>query len=202
MRRLTQLIPILMLAAAVIACESPRDDTTRDTGQAPAGGAAGTAGRQGEAAAGADRTVQDLAAGGVAEVELGELAQQKAVSPEVKQFAQMMVRDHTKANSELKQIAGQENIQLSAELDDKHRDVRERLSKLSGREFDREYMKAMVEDHEEAIDKLESLADDDDKPRLKQFASNTLQTVRQHQERAKSIQEQLDRQGDAPRRNP
>jgi putative membrane protein len=63
-------------------------------------------------------------------------------------------------------------------------------------------MKAMVEDHEETIDRLESLADDDDKPKLKQFASNTLQTVRQHQERAKSIQEQLDRQGETPRRNP
>ena len=80
-----------------------------------------------------------------AEVELGKLAQQKASSDDVKKFAQMMVDDHTKALDDLKSSAGTHNITWPTTLDAKHKKLSDRLSKLSGAAFDREYMQAMVD---------------------------------------------------------
>src|SRR5581483_9505444 len=81
----------------------------------------------------ADSTFAMKAAqGGMAEVKMGQLAEQKASSPEVKQFAQRMVTDHTKANSELKQAAAQDNITLPTSLDSKDQATYDKLSKLSG----------------------------------------------------------------------
>jgi putative membrane protein len=71
----------------------------------------------------------------------------------------MMVDDHTKAGDKLKPIASQHNIALATELDDKHRDLRDKLAKLQGAEFDREYMDAMVDGHEDVMDKLGSRVD-------------------------------------------
>jgi putative membrane protein len=68
----------------------------------------------------------------------------------------MMVRDHSKANDELKQAASQLNIQPSTQLDQKHRELADRLSKLKGTEFDREYMTAMVQGHQEVLSKLQA----------------------------------------------
>jgi predicted outer membrane protein len=67
----------------------------------------------------------------------------------------MMVTDHSKAGEELKQVASRSNIDVPAEMDEKHRDLSERLSKLTGAEFDREYMSAMVTGHQEVVEKLE-----------------------------------------------
>ena len=88
------------------------------------------------------------------EVQLGMLAAERGTNPDVKAFGQMMVKDHTQANKELAQIAAQLNVQPPKELDAKHRDLANRLSKLQGAEFDREYMTAMVQGHEEVLKQL------------------------------------------------
>jgi len=93
--------------------------------------------------------VQQAAVAGMAEVQLGQLAQQRASNNQVKEFARMMVRDHTKANNELKQAAKGQNIQLPTQLDQKHQDLMQRLQQLRGADFDREYMSAMVDGHME-----------------------------------------------------
>jgi len=72
-----------------------------------------------------------------------------------------MVEDHTAAGNQLKAIAAQHNVEWPAALDDKHRDLRDKLAKLTGAEFDREYMSAMVEGHEGVANKLESRIDKD-----------------------------------------
>jgi putative membrane protein len=123
-------------------------------------------------------------------VELGRLAQQRATRPEVKEFAEMAIRDHEKAASELKQIASKHNIPMDTGEQNEHNDLRERLSKLSGEEFDREYVKTMVEEHKEAVNELERKANDEN-PEVRQWASNTLPTVRQHLERAQQIEKSL-----------
>jgi putative membrane protein len=103
--------------------------------------------------------VSQLGVAGMAEVELGRLATERAASAEVKKFGQMMIDDHTKAGDALKAIASKYNIPVPAAVDDKHRDLHDKLSKLQGADFDREYMDAMVSGHEEVLDKLGSRVD-------------------------------------------
>src|SRR5579875_627875 len=91
------------------------------------------------------------AQGGMAEVQLGQLAAQKATNPDVKAFGQQMVDDHTKANDDLKSVAQGENITLPASLDAKDQAEYTKLQGLSGAAFDRAYVKDMVKDHEHDV---------------------------------------------------
>ena len=90
------------------------------------------------------------------EVQLGKIAEQKAMNADVKAFGRMMVTDHTQAGNELKAVAAQLNVQPPTELDPKHKELVDRLSKLQGAEFDREYMSAMVTGHEEVLSRLKA----------------------------------------------
>jgi predicted outer membrane protein len=157
-------IAILAVAAVTtfgIGCNTDRRANTADNP------AVGTSGRT-DVSRGDRDFVSDLTIAGMAEIELGRMAAERAANADVKQFAQMMVDDHTAAGNKLKPIATAHSIPMPADLDDKHRDLRERLSKLQGAEFDREYMKAMVSGHEDVVDKLESRID---KERLADYKS-------------------------------
>jgi len=140
----------------------------------------------------ADSTFAMKAAqGGMAEVKMGQLAEQKASSPEVKQFAQRMVTDHTKANSELKQAAAQDNITLPTSLDSKDQATYDKLSKLSGSQFDREYMRDQVADHQKDISEFKKEASSGSNPNIKNFASQTLPTLQEHLTLAKQADQQV-----------
>jgi len=123
----------------------------------------------------------------MAEVELGKLAAQKAASDAVKQFGQKMVDDHTKANDQLKQVAGKENITIPDSLDSKHQSRIDKLSKLSGPDFDRAYIKDQVKDHKQDVSEFKTEADSGSDPNIKQFASNTLPILEQHLTMAKDL---------------
>ena len=131
------------------------------------------------------------ARGGMAEVELSKAAQTKATNPEVKKFAQMMVNDHTKANTELKTIAGKKNATLPAELATADRATLSELNELSGPQFDRTYVDAMVDAHETDVQLFEDQAGDDSDPEAKAFAVKTLPTLQKHLEMIKGIQSRL-----------
>jgi putative membrane protein len=145
----------LLTAFMTAACGGSQDTARDETTPGAQTGASATAGMNDN-----DRRefVQKAAIGNMAEVQLGKLALQKAQSAEVKKFAQMMVDEHTKALSELRQAAG--DVDVPEQVDETHRDLHDRLSRLQGREFDREYMNAMVEAHEETEDLLDDRADD------------------------------------------
>ncbi len=130
--------------------------------------------------AGDSMFVTNAAKGGMAEVELGKMATEKASSDQVKQFGQRMVDDHSKANDELKGIAQQKNMTLPTEIDAKDKALRTRLSKLSGAAFDRAYMHAMLADHRQDINefRMESKAGTDTD--IKAFATKTLPTLEDH----------------------
>jgi hypothetical protein len=96
-----------------------------------------------------------MAADGAAEVELGRLAAQRGVDNEVKKFGQDMATEHERAGGDLKQIAGQLEIAITAQPDQENRALIERLSKLNGKAFDRAYMEAMVNGHKEVLASLE-----------------------------------------------
>ena len=207
-----------LVAMLTVACggDTANDTANRETPSAttPATpGAAGTAGEE-QNQTQAREFINEMAITNMAEIQLGNLAEKQAASPQVKQFAQMMVEDHTKANDELKQIASQLNVQLPTELDEKHRELSEKLSKLQGEEFDREYMSAMVDGHEEAINKVEDRANranqttssaGTESPQatgtagsnmqgqqaLNQWATKTLPTLRKHLQQAEQVNEKV-----------
>jgi putative membrane protein len=131
--------------------------------------------------------VKKAAQGGMAEVELGELAQQKAASPEVKRFAQRMVTDHTKANDELKQVASEKNITLPQSLDAKDEATKKKLSALSGEQFDRAYMNDMVNDHTKDVSEFKQESTSAKDPAIKNFAASTLPTLEDHLKEARQI---------------
>lgn len=137
----------------------------------------------------ADRKfVEEAAMGGMAEVELGRLAQQKAQSAEVRQFGETMVQDHGKANDELKQLASAKGVELPTSLDRKRRRVVDKLSKASGAEFDREYMKETVSEHKDDVSDFEKAAKSSKDPQVQSFASKTLPTLEDHLKTAQSTQ--------------
>jgi len=124
--------------------------------------------------------MKEAAMGGMLEVELGRVAVQNAGSDQVKQFGQRMIDDHGKGNDELKALAQAEGVALPTELDSKHAKEVQRMQKLSGAYFDREYMKMMLEDHHKDIKAFEHEAQKGDDPEVKAFASKTLPTLRSH----------------------
>jgi len=153
--------------------------------------------------------ITQMAAGGMAEVQLGRMASQRAANADVKAYGQMMVKDHTQADNELKQVASQMKVALPKQLDQKHRDLAARLSKLKGAAFDREYMNAMVADHEEVATQLRAWSGNasaanttgsatvgtsgraqGDGP-VMQWAAKTLPAVEHHLEEARSLSQKV-----------
>jgi putative membrane protein len=133
-----------------------------------------------------DNFWSNAAQGGMAEVELGKIAVQKAQNAEVKKFAQMMITDHSKANEELKALATKRNVVLPADIGS-HKSTIDDLSKLSGAEFDKAYVKAMVDDHEEDVEFFEDKTTSSDAD-IKAFTTKTLPVLKKHLEAIKAIQ--------------
>ncbi|HEX6125327.1 MAG TPA: DUF4142 domain-containing protein, partial [Pyrinomonadaceae bacterium] len=129
----------------------------------------------------------EAASGGMAEVELGRLAQTKSQNAEVKRFAQMMVSDHTKSNDELKALAMKKNVVLPTAPGERHQRTMMQLQGLSGTEFDRAYVDAMVRDHEATVQLFESQTQGAGDADIKAFAEKTLPNLRQHLETITSI---------------
>jgi len=132
--------------------------------------------------------MNQAAPGGMAEVELGRLAASQGMSKEVKTFGQKMVEDHSKANQELMQVAQQKKVKLSTDLMPAHQETMEKLSKLRGAEFDRAYVRAMVEDHEKDVAAFDATAKNGVDADVKAFAAKTLPTLRMHLEMIREIQ--------------
>jgi|SRR5436309_11668860 putative membrane protein len=131
--------------------------------------------------------IREAAEGGMAEVELGKLATEKASSEDVKKFGERMVNDHSKANDELKQIASSKGVDLPSDLSVKDKMLKERLSKLSGDSFDKAYMQNMVKDHRKDVAEFSKESRSASDPEVKQFAGKTLPTLKEHLQKAESI---------------
>jgi putative membrane protein len=125
------------------------------------------------------------------EVELGKYAQQTAQNQRVKNFATMMVKDHSKANDELKALAAKKNITLPTVLDEKHMDKMNDIKEKRGADFDKEYIKEMVDDHDKDVDKFRKQAENGEDADIKAFAAKTLPVLITHQDSAKSIRDAI-----------
>lgn len=169
------LLTMALVAAVTIGCNS--SDRNNANANNPSGspvGTAGTADDRNNVSMGDKDFVKDVSAANMAEIELGRLAAEHGTNAEVKKFGQMMVDDHTKAGDKLSAIASQHSIAMATEIDDKHRDLHDKLSKLQGAEFDREYIDAMVDGHNDVLDKLGSRVD---KKSLEDYKAKTADRV-------------------------
>ncbi len=135
--------------------------------------------------------MNDAAPGGLAEVELGRMATERAASAEIKQFAQQMVTDHSNVGEKLKTLAQQKTVTLPTEILPQAKQTKEKLVKLSGHEFDQAYVRAMVEMHEKDVAAFDGVAKNGTDADVKAFAAETLPTLKHHlqmiREMAKSM---------------
>ena len=140
----------------------------------------------------ADRTfIEKAAIGGMTEVAASKAAQDKATNPAVKDFASHMVTDHTKANTELQAAATAKGVTPPGTLDKAHQSAVDKLSKTSGADFDKAYMKQMVADHKTTVSLFEKEAKSGKDGDLQAWAGKTLPTLQEHLKMAQSVHDGL-----------
>jgi putative membrane protein len=127
------------------------------------------------------------AEGGMAEVELGKLAQDKSPTSSVKEFGVMMITDHSAANDKLKAIAERKNIKLPTSPSVSQMATKTKLEVLSGTTFDKSYIKGMVKDHQEDIKEFQTEASLGQDPDAKAYAATTLPTLKTHLKKIQAI---------------
>jgi putative membrane protein len=151
-------IPAVVLATVfAVGCQG---DNARETAADSPAKPVGTAGDANSDISRGDRDfVEKVAIANMAEIELGRMAVARAATPDVKKFGQMMIDDHTAAGEKFRSAVTPHNITLPTALDDDHRDLQDKLSSRQAAEFDRDYIAAMVDGHEDLLDTLGSRVD-------------------------------------------
>jgi len=194
MKKLTCLMMIAFAVYALQSCNStPKDakesadslnkskDTT--TNVAATGGIAVTPKDSKFATAAAE--------GGIAEIELSKLAQQKTADAQIKSFAATMVTDHSKAGDSLSVVAKKKNITLPNTMDADHQKKFDDLNKLTGADFDKAYVKTMIDDHKGALKLMRDEAKDGDDADVKAFATKTAPIVQMHLDAINKIHDSM-----------
>jgi putative membrane protein len=128
---------------------------------------------------------------GMTEVKLGQMAQDKATSQRVKDFGAMMVKDHTAAGDELKNMSMQKNVTLPETMSNDHQKKTDDLNKKMGKDFDKAYMRAMVDGHQSTVSDFEKASKNTKDADVKAWVDKTLPTLRMHLDSAKAIQKSL-----------
>jgi putative membrane protein len=127
------------------------------------------------------------AEGSMAEVQMGQLAQEKSTNASVKAFGAMMVKDHTAANDKLKAVAESKNMKLPTRPSMGQMATKTKLDAMSGKSFDKSYIKGMIEDHQEDIKEFKQEAASGQDPDAKAYAAATLPTLQSHLKKIQSI---------------
>jgi len=129
----------------------------------------------------------NAARSGMMEVQLGNAAARSAASNEVKRFGQRVATDHSQLSQTLRRLAATLNIELPQELEPEQRNMVSRVGNLSGKAFDSEYMKMMIDDHMKDIPEFERAASQTANPEIRQYASQALPMLRDHLKMARDI---------------
>lgn len=130
--------------------------------------------------------------GNLLEIRMGELAEEKGGSKEVKNYGKMLQRDHYNMLEELQALADENDIDLPGELDEKHKDIVDKISGFSAEEFDCRFLETMLEEHEEDIRQFSAQADEAQDPDVQSLASKTVPKLEKHLDKAKQIMKKLD----------
>ncbi|WP_298911588.1 DUF4142 domain-containing protein [uncultured Nostoc sp.] len=193
----TGLVAIALSLATGCTPTNPHDQNTsevpaaqsvqRTESPSPTPNASPTASGQNTLSSSDKKFITEAAQGGLAEVQLGQLALQRGTSDAVKQYGQHMVDDHTPVNDQLKQLALQKGVTLPTTIGRKNQQAKQRLSKLSGKNFDRQYLNLMLQDHQKDVAAFKNEAEKGQDPDLKAFAAQALPTLQQHLEQVRSL---------------
>jgi len=135
--------------------------------------------------------IVDAANGGMAEIDLGKLAQQKGISKQVKNFGAMMVKDHSKINDFIKAIAVTKNISIPRAPGAGEQKTIRKLSSKSGKDFDKAYIDNMIDDHKKDIKIFETAAKKCLDPDVKSFAAKTLPILQEHLDAINAIKDSM-----------
>jgi putative membrane protein len=135
--------------------------------------------------------IMKAAQGGMAEVQLGNLAKQNGGSDAVKQFGDKMVTDHSQANNELRQLTQQKGITLPSDISSKDKAMTKMLASKQGADFDKAYVHDMVKDHETDVAEFRHEAENGKDPEVKAWAQKTLPVLEQHLAAVKQVASQL-----------
>lgn len=137
--------------------------------------------------------VRKAAAAGQDEVQMGQLGAQKAMSADVKAYAQKMVEEHTQANKQLMAAAQSKNIDLPKSPDMMHKAMMEKMDhQKSDQDFDKDFMQGMVKDHQKAVDLYQSAANSKDvDPEFRALAQKTLPTLQEHLQEAQELERKV-----------
>lgn len=172
MRKLAILASTILMTGGLMLAQAPATGAGSNTNSAATGSSSSKKAD--------DMFAKKAAEGGLAEVEMGKLATEKATNPDVKAFGQRLVDDHTKANDQLKQIAAQQNIQLPTEINAKDKAEKARLEKLSGAAFDRAFVMHEVADHKKDIAEFQKEANSGKDDAIKNFAQQNVPVLKEH----------------------
>ncbi|MDB5230520.1 MAG: hypothetical protein JWN76_1325 [Chitinophagaceae bacterium] len=186
-------LPFIVLATSLaIACNNG-DKTSNDSVEMAkdANNSIDSTKGTGDSLATDENFLVEAASGGMMEVELGKIAATNAASPQVKEFGQLMVSDHTKSDAELTTIARLKNIAIPNMPGEDHMKHINDLKNKKGADFDKAYMSMMTDDHEEDVRKFEKASKDAKDQDIKSFAAKTLPVLKQHLEKAKAVKDGL-----------
>jgi putative membrane protein len=186
------LLILTVLGLMSLGCNTNKaatSDKESSTNQPPAGAASSsTASSSTSASANADQDfIAKAAKGNRAEVTLGKLVADKTKDPNVRQFAQMMVKDHSAAQNDLQQLAQSKNITLPEGLPDDATALQSKLSSATGKALDKDYMDSMVDDHKKDVSEFQDASQNAKDPDVKQWAAKTLPTLQAHLQKAEQI---------------
>lgn len=134
---------------------------------------------------------------GLLEIQASQLATERSQHPEVKRYAEMMIKDHTAVDKELKALASAKGFQLPTELDGGKKRLLEKLREIDGHEFDEEYAdEVAVDAHEDAVELFEDAADDADDAEVKAFAAKHLPALQKHLDEGRKLEDAVDEADD------
>ena len=187
MKKLSVITMIALAACMFQACSGNKDSAeTADSINAERDSAYAVAVDESDA-----KFAVDAANGGMAEVALGKLAQSKASNAKVKEFADMMVADHSKANDELMALAQLKNITLPIAVSEEKQSTMNDLTKKAGSDFDKAYVDQMIDDHKSTVSMFEDASANAKDVDIRAFAAKTLPTLKAHLQHINAIHDSM-----------
>lgn len=183
-----KLIILSGLVAGAVACN---DAGTADANTTTADS---NANNEATSATLAEKDVQflnDVAASNMAEIKMGQLAQQKGMAQDVKDLGKMLETDHSAVLGEVRNFSSQHSVTLPAEENSDQKDMYNKLNGKTGKEFDKDWCDHMIDAHEKSISKFENAQNDAGNADLKSWAANTLPKLRTHLDKLKECKAKL-----------
>jgi putative membrane protein len=184
-------VPLLAFGLTALGCNSNKAATPDTTGQASS--SSGTPANRNALSNSDQQFIANAAKGNRAEVELGQMIADKATNRGVKQFAQMMVKDHSDALSQLQQLAQSKSLTLPEGLPGDAQDLKQKLMSEKGTQLDKDYISGMVEDHQKDVKEFQDAAQNAQDPDVKQWASNLVPKLQEHLQKAQALDSTLNK---------